>query len=84
MDKEGLLVGIIFYSFCSFMCLGAILKPKSVLKLTEKWFKFSLKLYGFEGDIGPGAKAEKIVQVWNLIGFLIFIILIIILLINYH
>ena len=47
------LIPIIVIGLFWAISLFSILKPDIVVNLTLKYFKWTMKLYGFEGEIGP-------------------------------
>ncbi len=51
MDKEGLLVIRIFFSFCVLIGLFNILKPELMVRFSAKWFQLYLKVFGFDSAI---------------------------------
>jgi len=53
------------------MTLVSILKPEFMVNLTAKYFRWMMKLYGFEGEIKPTPKAITICRVWNIFMLLI-------------
>ena len=63
---------VIFTSF-GFITLVGVIKPNKVVEMTAKWFRWSMKLYGFEGEIKPTPRAFKICRYWNLLMLFIFI-----------
>ena len=77
VDKNGFWVGVIFISFCSLISLFAIFKTEKAVNLATKYFKWSLKIYGFEGDIKPTLRAKSICRNWNIFMFSIFFIVLI-------
>jgi hypothetical protein len=62
----------IFFSICALLALFSFLKPEKIINVTAKWFKWSLKLYGFEGEIRPTPKAKIICRFWNAFMFFVF------------
>lgn len=77
-DKLALLVPRIIFSLFALLSLLGALKPEMWINITIKWFKLSLKLYGFEGEIRPTPKAKTICRAW---AFLMFVTCIVIALI---
>lgn len=69
-----LAIMIIFFSSWALISLISVLKPEILVNLTLKWFKMSMKLYGFEAEIKPTPRAKTICRIWNLIMFCIDII----------
>ena len=55
----------IFFGLMWLMCLFSVLQPQSVVNLTAKYFKWSIKLYGFEAEIKPTPRAIVMVRIWN-------------------
>lgn len=74
MDQSAIGPGIMFFSLCALMCFFLIFKPKIVVNLTLKWFKFTHRLYGFEGEIRPTPKAIVIYRYWGIFMLFIFFI----------
>lgn len=56
---------VIFFGVLCIVCLFCILRPDNIVNLTAKYFKWSMKFYGFEGDIKPTPKARIICRCWN-------------------
>jgi len=56
---------LIFFGLIYVVGLVCILKPDNLVNLTTKYFKWSMKLWGFEGDIKPTPRARLIVRWWN-------------------
>ena len=67
-----LLIFGIFFCLILLICLFAILKPEPIVNLTSKYFRWSMKLYGFEAEIKPTPKAKIICRTWNLFMLLFF------------
>jgi len=78
-EKIGLWVMEIFFSLCVLLTLLPIFRPEIIVNLTAKWFKWVIKMYGFEVEIKPTLRAKVICRMWNLIMFCIFVLLLIIL-----
>lgn len=49
-----------------------ILKPEVFVNLHVKYFKCTMKWYGFEGEIKPTPKAKIICRLWFLFFLLVF------------
>jgi|TARA_B100000315_G_C14405108_1_gene508308 hypothetical protein len=71
-DKVGLLIGRVFLSLCALICLFAVLKAQSVSKWTlnkyKKWWKI---------DESSLPILTKVCIVWNSIGLVVSIYLLI-------
>ena len=71
MNDIPLLV-VIFFIVSVTLTLYGVLRPESAINSSIRWFQFSLKLYGFEGEIKPTPKAKIICRLWNVVMLLLF------------
>ena len=74
MNKEGLLIIRIFFSFCALLGLFNVLKPELIVKFTARWFQLYLKLFGFDSTIYPTKRAMVISRIWALFMTIVFVI----------
>ncbi len=65
-------LAIIFFSLVWAICLFSVLRPDKVVNVTAKYFKWSMQMYGFEGEIKPTFKARIICRFWNIFGLVVF------------
>jgi len=63
---------VIFFVLCMLLALYNVLRPERAINFAIKWAKFSLKLYGLEGEIRPTPRAKTICRLWNLFMLLWF------------
>lgn len=56
----------IFFGVLYAIGLFGIFKPDNLVNLTVKYFKWLMKLYGFEGEIKSTSKAKIICRRWNI------------------
>ena len=66
---------LLFFGLLWLWCLFCVLRPQPVVDFTVKYFKWSIKLYGFEGDVKPTPRAVTIVRMWNSFGLTVLSIL---------
>ena len=65
----------IFFSLCWIISLVCFLKSDWANNFTAKYFTWSLKFWGFEGEIRPTAKAKTISRAWNAFMLVVFSVL---------
>ena len=64
-------VGILF-SFFTLVALFPILKPAAAARLTAQYFKWSMKIFGFDCDVRVTPRAVKICRTWNIFMLCVF------------
>ena len=74
-----LIVLEIFFLFCFLVGLFLLKKPDFAISKAIGWYKFILKLNGFEAEIRSTAKTLKICRIWNLSIIIIFGLLMVVL-----
>ena len=61
-----------FFILGATMSLWGAMRPAGIVRLTARWYSWSFRLNGFEADIRPTKKAEKIVSIWCFLYAVIF------------
>lgn len=62
------------FSVLALLTLFPILKPDTAVRLTAQYFKWSVKLFGFEADVRPTPRARAICRSWNLFMLCVFLV----------
>jgi len=67
-------VTVIFIIFLIWF-LHCIFRPKPVINFSIKWWKWYLRIFGFESEIKPTEKAVIILRIWSLLMLLFCIVI---------
>ncbi len=57
---------VIFICLLWLLGLVSVFKAEAIVNLTARYMKWSMKLFGFEGEIRPTLRAKVICRNWNL------------------
>ena len=63
------------FAFFALIALFPILKPDVAARLTAQYFKWSMKILGFECDVRVTPRAVKICRVWNIFMLCVFAVI---------
>ena len=63
---------IVFFSLSYAVGFFGILKTEIAVNLTAKYFKWAIKMHGFEGEIKPTPRAKIICRAWNIFMLFVF------------
>jgi hypothetical protein len=62
----------VFFSFIALLALFPVLKPNAAARLSAQYFKWSMKIFGFDCDVRVTPRAVKICRVWNIFMLCVF------------
>ena len=60
------------FAFFALIALFPILKPDAAVRLSAQYFKWSMKIFGFDCDVRVTPRAVKICRVWNIFMLCVF------------